>query len=354
MGALLLYGVVYFCVMWVVTGATGFVGYHFLAWWWEAGRPFPLRVLVRKPDHPYLKPYHGHIEIYRADLAQEERYHDLVRGAEGVLHIAATISFSPRARSYMHRTNVLATRYLVDAALEVGIPKFIYLSSIAALGRPADARTPIDESATWTDSPYNSWYGYTKYAGEKEVWRGHAEGLSVFILNPGIILGPYPDWRKGSPYFFEAVWQGLRIYPKGVNGFVGVEDVVHAISRAITNYPTGWNERYIAVAENLSYYQLFTWIAEALGKRPPTIPLPPSVAYALGWTMEKLHKVFGLPAVITRETARTSSQNFYYDGRKLAKLTGKPYTPIREVIRETAKVFLESYGDRAQRGAAAV
>lgn len=344
----------YFCLMWVVTGATGFVGYHFLRWWWEAGQPFPLRLIVRKPDHPYLQPYHGHIEIYRADLAQEERYHDLVRGAEGIIHMAATISFSPRARSYMQRTNLLATRHLVNAALEVGVPKFIYLSSIAALGRPPDSHTPINESAIWTESPYNSWYGYTKYAGEKEVWRGHAEGLSVFILNPGLILGPYPDWRKGSPYFFEAVWRGLRIYPRGINGIVGVQDVVHAIVWAIDNYPTGWNERYIAVAENLSYYQLFSWIAEALGKRPPTIPLPPSVAYALGWTMEKLHKMLGLPAVITRETARTSSQAFYYDGSKLVNLTGKPYTPIREVIAETAKVFLESHGNPAQRGSAAV
>ncbi len=340
--------------MWVVTGATGFVGYHFLSWWWEAGRPFALRLLVRKPDHPYLRPYHGHLEIYQADLAQPIHFDELVRGAEGILHMAATISFSPRARSYMLRTNLHATRHLVNAALEANIPRFIYLSSIAALGRPANAHETIDETAIWTDSPYNSWYGYTKYAGEKEVWRGHAEGLSVFILNPGIILGPYPDWRKGSPYFFRVVWNGLRFYPRGINGFVGVKDVIRAIVWAISNHPTGWNERYIAVAENLSYYQLFSWIAEALHKRPPTLPIPASMAYALGWTMEKLHKLFGLPALITRETARTSSQAFRYDGSKLTSLTGQPYTPIRDVITETARVFLQSHGDSSQRRAAAV
>ncbi len=340
--------------MWVVTGATGFVGYHFLRWWEEAGRPFPLRLLVRRPDHPYLRPYLGQVEVMQADLSQETSFHEMVRGAEGILHMAATISFSPRARAYMQRTNVLSTRHLINAALEESVPKFIYLSSIAALGRPADDRSPIDESVTWTESPYNTWYGYTKYAGEKEVWRGQAEGLSVFVLNPGIILGSYPDWSKGSPYFFTAIWKGLRFYPRGINGFVGVEDVVQAIAWGMANFPGGWNERYIAVAENLAYQRLFTWIAEALGKGAPTIPLPPFVAYALGWTIENLHKILGLPAVMTRETARTSSEAFYYNGSKLVGCTGRPYTPIREVIAKTAKVFLESHGSAAKRRAPSV
>ncbi len=333
--------------MWVVTGATGFVGYHFLSWWRAAGMPMPLRLLVRRPDHPYLRPYQGLVEVETVDLAGDKPLFEAVRGAEGVLHMAATISFSPRARGYMQRTNILATRRLINAALEAGVPKFIYLSSIAALGRPASPQAAIDEQAIWEDSPYNTWYGYTKYAGEKEVWRGHAEGLSVFILNPGIILGPYPDWRKGSPYLFRAIWKGLNFYPQGINGFVGVSDVVEAMHRAMAQYPQAWNARYIAVAENVSYRQLFTWIAEALGRRAPRYPVPKSVAIGVGWMMERLHKVLGMPAVMTRETARTSSQNYRYDGTRLMQALNMSYRPIRTVIQETAKAFLESHGHPA-------
>ncbi len=333
--------------MWVVTGATGFLGYHFLRWWQASGQPFPLRLAVRRPNHPVLAPYQGQVEVVRVNLTEPAELEALVAGAEGVLHMAATISFSPRARAYMQRTNVEATRQLVNAALERGVLKFIYISSIAALGRPAEPQALIDEQATWEPSPYNTWYGYTKYAGEKEVWRGEAEGLSVLVLNPGIILGEYVDWESGSPYFFKAIYRGLPFYPAGVNGFVGASDVVRAIGLGIEGHPHGWGQRYIAVSENLSYEALFQMIARALGVWAPRYRLSPRVALTIGWTLEKLHRLLGMPAVMTRETARTSSQPYRYDGSRLTQTFGFTYTPIEQVVQETAQFFLKTYARQA-------
>ncbi len=336
--------------MWVVTGATGFLGYTFLSEWAARGRPAPLRLLVRNPQHPVLKPYLGEVEVVQVSLEDPQGLLEAVRGAEAILHFAATISFSPRARSWMYKTNVEGTRHLVNAALEAGVPRFVYLSSIAALGRPEDPKEAITEAAFWEDSPYNTHYGYTKYLGEKEVWRGAEEGLSVLILNPGIIVGPYISWDKGSPAFFKMVWGGLPAYPIGINGFVGVWDVVEATFRGLAEHPQGWGERYILVAENWRYRQLFTEVAEAIGKRPPRFPLPKAVAMGVGWAMEYMGRWFGLPAAVTRETARTSSAEFRYDGSKITRaFAGFTYTPMREVIQRTAKLFLSMYASAAQR-----
>jgi nucleoside-diphosphate-sugar epimerase len=249
----------------------------------------------------------------------------------------------------MYKTNVEGTRYLVNAAIENGVQRFIYLSSIAALGRPADPKAPISENTLWEDSPYNTYYGYTKYLGEKEVWRGGEEGLSVLIFNPGIILGPYPTWEKGSPAFFRMVWRGLPIYPVGTNGFVGVGDVVRAIFLGMEQHPTGWGERYVLVAENWRYKRLFTEIAQALGKKPPRWPLPKQVAVGVGWTMEHVGRWLGLPAATTRETARTSSADFFYDGSKITRTWPFTYTPLSQVIQDTAQAFLSEYAGAAQR-----
>jgi len=329
--------------MWLVTGATGFVGYTFLRTWAQRKDRPPLRLLVRDPAHPVLQPYVGQVEIVKGTLTDPLLLTETAKGTDTVLHLAATISFSPRTRAWMYKTNVEGTRHLVNAALEGGVRRFVYLSSIAALGRPKDPKEPISEETLWEDSPYNTYYGYTKYLGEKEVWRGGEEGLEVLIFNPGIILGPYISWDKGSPAFFRMVWRGLPAYPVGTNGFVGVKDVVEAIFTGLAQHPTGWGQRYVLVAENWRYKQLFTEIARALGKRPPRFPVPRQVAVGVGWAMEHVGRWLGLPAAATRETARTSSADFLYDGSKITRTWPFQYTPLQEVIQETAQLFLQSY-----------
>ncbi|MCS6895617.1 MAG: NAD-dependent epimerase/dehydratase family protein [Bacteroidia bacterium] len=328
--------------MWFVTGATGFVGYSFLKEWERREYPVPLRLLVRNPKHPVLKPYLGKVELVHGTLTDTEVLIEYCRGANAIIHAAATISFSPRSRTWMHKTNVEGTRNLVNAAIEAGVQRFVYLSSIAALGRPASPDGLITEDTLWQDSPYNTFYGYTKYLGEKEVWRGGEEGLSVIVFNPGIILGPYIDWRKGSPAFFRMVSQGLLAYPVGTNGFVGVQDVVQAIFLSLDKHPHGWGERYILVAENWKYQKIFAEIAHAVKKAPPRFPIPKELAVGVGWMMEKVGRWFGLPAAVTRETARTSSSDFLYDGSKITRTYPEfQYTPIKSVIQETAKMFLQ-------------
>lgn len=334
--------------MWLVTGATGFLGYSFLKEWERRGMPVPLRLLVRNPQHPVLQPYLGKVEIVQGTLSDPQALHTYCKGVDAIIHAAATVSFSPRSRAWMHKTNVEGTRYLVDAALEAGVPRFVYLSSIAALGRPESPAGLITEETLWQDSPYNTFYGYTKYLGEKEVWRGGEEGLSVLVFNPGIILGPYIDWTKGSPAFFRMVHRGLFAYPIGTNGFVGVNDVVKAIFMGLEKHPHGWGEKYILVAENWKYQRLFTEIAHAIGKKPPKIPVPKPLAITVGWAMEYVGRWLGMPATMTRETARTSSSDFLYDGSKITRTYPDfHYTPLTEVIQEIAKMFLSAYARAA-------
>lgn len=321
----------------LLTGATGFLGWHILSK--LVGRT-PIRTYVRDPDHPALARYLGKVEVYKGDILDTERLLQAAQQVETIIHAAAVISFSPSARPWMHQVNVQGTRNVVNVALEVGA-KLIHISSIAALGRSLESKL-IHEDIKWQDSPYNTYYGYTKYLAEKEVFRGREEGLDVLVLRPGVILGDYVDWRKGSPYFFEAVYRGLKFYPVGVNGFVGAGDVARAVVYAREKFPTGWGESYILVAGNLSYRQLFQMIATTLGVAPPKWAIPKTLALGLGWSIEKLHKWLGIPALLTRESARVSSEIFRYDGTKIVKTWGFQYTPLPDVIYQTSQAY-ESY-----------
>ena len=82
----------------------------------------------------------------------------------------------------------------------------IHLSSVAALGKPKDARIAINENSPWLDSEEVSAYAESKYLSELEVWRGHEEGLKVCILNPSVVLG-VSDWGISSTQLFHYAYQ---------------------------------------------------------------------------------------------------------------------------------------------------
>jgi dihydroflavonol-4-reductase len=85
--------------------------------------------------------------------------------------------------------------------------------------------TLITEETIWNPEKHHSDYAISKYGAEMEIWRGLQEGLSVVIINPGVILGP-GFWDSGSGLIFTKIKNGLLFYTKGTSGFVSVNDVV--------------------------------------------------------------------------------------------------------------------------------
>ena len=320
-----------------ITGATGFIGSHLLRHLLGAGYT-RIRALCRPGSSRQLvADIEEQVEWVEGDLLDIFSLEKAMAGQAVVFHCAAIVSFDPKEARAMLRVNVEGTANMVNTALRVGSPHFIYLSSIAALGRSKEGTT-IDETAKWERSPFNTRYAISKFQGEMEVWRGQAEGLRVAVVNPSIVLGP-GDWSSGPPRFFQTVWDGIRFYPAGTTGLVDVEDVVRFMRILMETGTSG--ERYILNAEHYTYQRLLTEIAEALGTKPPTIKAGP-VLRRLAWRLAWLQsKVSGEPPFLTKETARNSSLTFYYDNSKSLRDFDFSYRPVAETIGRTAGRFLE-------------
>ena len=166
---------------------------------------------------------------------------------------------------------------LVNACIDRKIRKLIFVSSVAALHRDAD-NPMVDPDSTFVRNSLTSDYGWTKHLAEMEVWRGFAEGLSVNVVTPSIILGS-GKWNDGSTAIFKNVWQGVPFYPKGGNGFVDVRDVAWLCLKTMLSEKEG--ERVIASAINLTYRELFGLIAPAMGVKTPRKPLSNAFAKCL-------------------------------------------------------------------------
>ncbi|MFY0252997.1 NAD-dependent epimerase/dehydratase family protein [Chitinophaga sp. 30R24] len=323
----------------LVTGGTGFLGSYLIRALVAAGKP--VRALYRQQPAPQLQDIMDKIEWVPGDILDVCALEDAMAGVTQVYHCAAVVSFQANAKDRLMKINVEGTANVVNMALDAGVDKLLYVSSVAAIGRAKEGAV-IDETAEWEDSPNNSRYSVSKFQGEMEVWRGIAEGLDAVIVNPSIILGA-GFWDHGSSAILKNAWKEFPYYTKGVNGFVDVEDVVEAMIRLMDGNIAG--ERFILSANNWDYQQLFTTMARELGKKPPHIAVKPWMAEVV-WRVEKIKGMLsGKHPLVTKETARTAQMKIYYENKKvLNALPGFHFQPLEKTIRRIAAAYLQERG----------
>ena len=332
-----------------VTGGTGLVGAHLLYQLSKSGekvralkRPTSNTGITRDIFRIYSRgddTLFSSIEWVDGDLLFYPDIRELISDADAVYHCAAFVSFNPADKYKMIHDNILATSVIVNALLDQGKAKLCYVSSTSALGAPANGGE-VTEECLWKPSRNTSSYSRSKFKSEMEVWRGITEGLNAVIVNPSVIIGP-GNWGKSSTGLFTSVWNGMRFYTNGVTGYVDVNDVVDSMIK-LTNMDIS-GERFIVSAENRTYQDIFTMIAEALGKKPPSIkasPLMASVAWRLDWLKSRI--LFTAPT-LTRETAHAGFGRVFFSSNKIREATGISFRPVEDSVKETAGYFKDYY-----------
>ncbi len=333
----------------VVTGGTGLLGSHLIYQLVCSGSK--VRVIHRKSsDLNLLEKVFGYysqntvtllqnVEWFEADLMDITAVTDALNGARQVYHCAAIVSFEGKKAGPMLHFNPETTANVVNAALANNVEKLVYASSVAALGRKESSEY-IDEQTEWVESKHNSAYAKSKYLAELEVWRGFEEGLKAAIVNPSIILGP-GNWKQGSSAIFDRIARGFKYYTLGTNGFVDVRDVVQSMILLMNSNISG--ERFVVVSENLSYKLVFSWIAEEMGLKKPSVEVQPWMS-ALLWRLEKLRTtIFGGKPFLTRETARTAQNAYFYDNGKIRNELDLEFRLISESVKDFSRLYQKDF-----------
>lgn len=241
----------------------------------------------------------------------------------------------------MYHVNIEGTRNVVNTALENNVPRIIYISSVAAIGRKLTEAT-VNEKAQWEDSKANTHYAISKFKAELEVWRGFAEGLEGVILNPATILG-YGNWNQSSSGIFKSAYNQFKWYTNGVNGFTDVEDVARAAVMLLKSQIT--EERYIVCNDNWPFRKLFDTMADHFGKKRPYKEATPFLS-AVAWRLEKLKSLFsGQKPLLTKESAKVANSFTRFNNEKLLKaLPEFAYTPLEETIQKACSKYILKHG----------
>jgi nucleoside-diphosphate-sugar epimerase len=276
------------------------------------------------------------IEQLQCNILDVVGLEEAMAGIEEVYHCAAIVTFNPKRKMEMFKINVEGTANVVNAALDAGVKKMVYVSSVAALGRIREDEL-INETMNWTEETSNSNYGQSKYLAELEVWRGIGEGLNAVMVNPVIILGA-GDWNAGSSQIFKNVHKEFPWYSDGTTGFVDVRDVAAAMIQLMEADISA--QRFILSAENRSFHDLFNLVANAFEKKPPHKKVTPLIAKIV-WRLEALKSKFtGKDPLITKETARTAMASVNFDNSKLIKYLPRfSYRKIEDTVSYTCALF---------------
>jgi len=137
------------------------------------------------------------------------------------------------------------------------------------------------------------------------------------------------------------MWNGLKFYTDGSNGFIDVNDVAKAMILLTESDFSG--ERYILSSENISYKQFFEWVAEAMNVKSPQYKAGKTLSF-LGVVLLKMNGFFNNKKhTITAETARTAQRKYYYSNKKFIDATGMKQMSVKESVKKTARLFLKDY-----------
>jgi dihydroflavonol-4-reductase len=316
----------------LVTGGAGLVGKELITQLLAKGKQ--VRAIYNKTKLNELNT--SGFEQLQCNILDVVGLEDAMAGVEEVYHCAAIVTFNPKRKMEMFKINVEGTANVVNAALDAGVKKMVYVSSVAALGRIREDEL-INETMNWTEETSNSNYGQSKYLAELEVWRGIGEGLNAVMVNPVVILGD-GDWNTGSSQIFKNVYKEFPWYSDGTTGFVDVRDVAAAMIQLMEADISA--QRFILSAENRSFHNVFNLIAGAFGKKPPHKMVTPLIAKIV-WRLEALKSKFtGQDPLITKETAKTAMAKVNFDNSKLTKyLPHFSYRKIEDTVSYTCALF---------------
>ena len=148
----------------LVTGAQGFVGRRLCHALVERG--YAVRAAIRSQRTLQQS---RNLELFETgDLGFFVDWSTLLKDVTAVVHLIArthiTDEYGQSALGEYRRTNVELTRRLAKATVRAGVEKFVYMSSIKAVGNGAS----LDYCETTPCNPEDS-YGISKWEAELEL-----------------------------------------------------------------------------------------------------------------------------------------------------------------------------------------
>ena len=314
----------------LVTGASGFVGWHVAKLLTEKG--WRVRALAR----PTSQLRELEVERVDGDLRDAGSLERAAMGCGAVFHVAADYRLWTKHPEEMYRSNVEGTKNLLLAARRSGVERVVYTSTVGCIG--------FEEGKLANeDSPVNleqmaGHYKRSKFLAEVEALRFAQEGVPVVIVNPTAPVGdhdfkPTPtgktivDFLRGEmPAYLDT---GLNL--------VDVRSVAEGHLLAFEKGKPG--ERYILGCENLTLQQILERIGAQSNRKAPKIRIPYAVAYLAALASTGWAELSGREPRVPLEAVKMAGKKMWVSCDKARRDLGYEPTGVDAALKRAVEWF---------------
>ncbi len=223
-------------------------------------------------------------------------------GVNAVVHLAARVhimddmAVDPLAE--YRRVNVEGTRCLAEAAVEAGVKRFLFLSSVKVNGERTVLRGRMSEGGPFTEMdearPEDP-YSLSKWEAEQILREiEQRTGMAVTILRSPLIYGP--GVKANFLKLVQLVNRGVPLpfcCIRNQRSFLSITNLVDLICCCLEHPKAAGETFLVSDGEDVSTPELVLRIAEALGKKPRLLPIPE-------WMMKVSGAVIGKSAHVNR------------------------------------------------------
>jgi nucleoside-diphosphate-sugar epimerase len=261
-----------------LTGGTGFIGGHVARQLRDRGDD--VRALVRSPEKSAGLTQLG-CELVSGTLADKEAIRAGMAGCDAAIHGAAMyeVGIPESEHRAMYEANVIGTDNALRAALEAGVGRVVYISTVGAFGNTKGE--VVDEAYQHPGSGFTSYYEETKVEAHRVARRLILEeGLPGIIVQPGGVYGPDDHSALGRQMnqFLDGRMPMIAFPDLGMN-MVHVDDVAAGVLLALERGKVG--ESYVLGGQITTMRELIDTLARVSGRKAPKRTLPTSLMKAM-------------------------------------------------------------------------